>query len=89
MCPPWRKGVELEITGVAYDEPGLPGRAYRITQGEAGSVGTGRRRAAIDREQADAIREWARRNNLRIAPTRGRIPADIVDRFIRANSPNS
>lgn len=34
----------------------------------------------IDREQSAAIREWARRNGHNVS-TRGRIPADVVDKF--------
>jgi hypothetical protein len=44
------------------------------------SVGTGRGRAAIDREQSAAIRDWARRNGHNVS-TRGRIPADVIDAF--------
>ena len=40
----------------------------------------GRGRAAIDREQSAAIREWARRNGHNVS-TRGRIPADVIDAF--------
>jgi len=41
---------------------------------------TGRGRAAIDREQSAAIRDWARRNGHNVS-TRGRIPADVIDAF--------
>lgn len=44
------------------------------------SVGSGRGRAAIDREQSAAIREWARRNGHNVS-TRGRIPADVIDAY--------
>jgi hypothetical protein len=44
------------------------------------SAGVGRGRAAIDREQSAAIREWARRNGHNVS-TRGRIPADVIDAF--------
>lgn len=44
------------------------------------SAGPGRGRAAIDREQSAAIREWARRNGHNVS-TRGRIPADVIDAF--------
>ena len=44
------------------------------------SAGTGQGRAAIDREQSAAIREWARRNGHNVS-TRGRIPADVIDAF--------
>jgi hypothetical protein len=42
--------------------------------------GAGRGRAAIDREQSAAIREWARRNGHKVS-SRGRIPANIIDAF--------
>ncbi|OBB05413.1 nucleoid-associated protein Lsr2 [Mycobacteriaceae bacterium 1482268.1] len=44
------------------------------------SAASGRGRAAIDREQSAAIREWARRNGHSVS-TRGRIPADVIDAF--------
>lgn len=44
------------------------------------SVGPGRGRAAMDREQSAAIREWARRNGHNVS-TRGRIPADVIEAF--------
>src|SRR5262249_26692725 len=44
------------------------------------AAGSGRGRAAIDREQSAAIREWARRNGHNVS-TRGRIPADVIDAF--------
>ena len=44
------------------------------------AAATGKGRAAIDREQSAAIREWARRNGHNVS-TRGRIPADVIDAF--------
>ncbi|AMO59290.1 DNA-bridging protein Lsr2 [Mycolicibacterium phlei] len=44
------------------------------------SAGSSRGRAALDREQSAAIREWARRNGHNVS-TRGRIPADVIDAF--------
>ena len=44
------------------------------------SGGGGRGRAAIDREQSAAIRDWARRNGHNVS-TRGRIPAEVIDAF--------
>jgi hypothetical protein len=46
--------------------------------------GSGRGRAAIDREQSAAIRDWARRNGHNVS-TRGRIPADVIDAFHAAS----
>lgn len=47
-------------------------------RGRGGASGRGR--AAIDREQSAAIREWARRNGHKVS-TRGRIPANVIDAF--------
>jgi hypothetical protein len=51
----------------------------RVGGRRRGRSGSGRR-AAVDREQSAAIREWARRNGHNVS-TRGRIPADIIDAF--------
>jgi hypothetical protein len=51
----------------------------RVSGRRRGRARSGRR-AAIDREQSAAIREWARRNGHNVS-TRGRIPADIIDAF--------
>ncbi len=44
----------------------------------------GRGQAPIDREQAAAIRSWARKNGHDVSD-RGRIPAGVVDAFNAAN----
>lgn len=44
--------------------------------------------ATIDRQQAAAIREWARRNHLTLPP-HSRIPRGVITRFVRANEPGS
>ena len=54
--------------------------AGRRVAGRRRGRSAGGRRAAIDREQSAAIREWARRNGHNVS-TRGRIPADIVEAF--------
>ncbi|CPT95387.1 Protein lsr2 precursor [Mycobacteroides abscessus] len=48
------------------------------------SLGPGRKRASIDREQGAAIREWATKNGCAIS-SRGRIPAEVIDAFNAAN----
>ncbi|MET0901396.1 MAG: histone-like nucleoid-structuring protein Lsr2 [Mycobacterium sp.] len=53
-------------------------------RGRTAAVTTGRGRAAIDREQSAAIRDWARRNGHNVS-TRGRIPADVIDAFHAAS----
>lgn len=44
-----------------------------------------RPRAAVDREQNKAIREWAERSGKRVSP-RGRIPAAIVEEYNKAHA---
>lgn len=53
------------VGGRRRGRPGVPGRGGR---------------AAIDREQSAAIREWARRNGHKVS-SRGRIPAEIIEAF--------
>ncbi|WP_299556575.1 histone-like nucleoid-structuring protein Lsr2 [uncultured Mycolicibacterium sp.] len=57
----------------------------RRRTGAGRSTGPGRGRAAIDREQSAAIREWARRNGHNVS-SRGRIPADIIEAFHAATA---
>jgi Lsr2 len=85
--------VETEPSGQAADEapegsPQTSGRRHRAAYSFLEAKGYGRSRAAIDREQAEAIREWARRNGVRVS-TRSRIPADVVAQFIAANTSGS
>lgn len=87
--------VEFGIDGVSYEIDLSAKNATKLRNDlkqwvEAGrrvggrrrgrAVGTGRGRAAIDREQSAAIRDWARRNGHNVS-TRGRIPADVIDAF--------
>ncbi|OHT89076.1 histone-like nucleoid-structuring protein Lsr2 [Mycobacteroides saopaulense] len=48
------------------------------------SLGSGRKRPSIDREQSAAIREWASKNG-HVISSRGRIPAEVIDAFNTAN----
>jgi hypothetical protein len=41
-------------------------------------------RAAVDREQNAAIREWARKNGFNVSD-RGRIPAEVLDAYHKGN----
>ena len=84
--------VEFAVDGVTYeiDLSAKNAKALRSDLKkwvEAGRRVGGRRRgrsgggrAAIDREQSAAIRDWARRNGHNVS-TRGRIPADVIDAF--------
>jgi hypothetical protein len=58
--------------------------AARRTGGRRGSGGSpAPSRPAADREQNQAIREWAQRQGMKIAE-RGRIPANVLDAYHQA-----
>jgi hypothetical protein len=61
-------------------------RAGRTTAGPATSAGPSRPsgRASVDREQNQAIREWARRQGLTVSE-RGRIPAEVSEAYHKAH----
>lgn len=42
------------------------------------------RRAAVDREQNQAIREWARAHKMKVSD-RGRIPSEVLEAYHQAN----
>lgn len=48
------------------------------------SPGAPARRPAIDREQNQAIREWARKRGMKVSD-RGRIPADVLEAYHQEN----
>jgi hypothetical protein len=50
------------------------------TAAAAGST----RRASVDREQNQAIRDWARKRGMKVSD-RGRIPADVLDAYHQEN----
>jgi hypothetical protein len=60
--------------------------ARRATGRRRGKVSapTGKARAAVDREQSAAIREWARRNGHPVSAP-GRISAEITELYNKAN----
>ncbi|GAA0510620.1 Lsr2 family protein [Saccharopolyspora subtropica] len=49
-----------------------------------GGARSGGGSTSADREQNQAIREWARKRGLKVSD-RGRIPADIVEQYHKAN----
>jgi hypothetical protein len=56
-------------------------RSGPARSGSSRSVGSARRRPARqDREQTQAIRDWARRNGYKVGD-KGRIPGDILDAY--------
>jgi hypothetical protein len=48
------------------------------------SSGTGARRPSIDREQNQAIRDWARKRGMKVSD-RGRIPAEVLEAYHQEN----
>ena len=59
------------------------GRGGRSSSGGGGTRGRGTG-GRMDREQAGAIREWARKNGHAVSD-RGRIPASVVDAYEAAH----
>jgi hypothetical protein len=58
--------------------------ARKVGRGSRGASGAGRSRATgggrMDRDQAGAIRDWARKNGHQVSD-RGRIPASVVEAY--------
>lgn len=50
----------------------------------SGSAASPSRRPSIDREQNQAIREWARKRGMKVSD-RGRIPADVLETYHNEN----
>jgi hypothetical protein len=79
-----QNAAELRDTFARY-----VGAARKVTRGGSGRAsGSGRSRPTgggrMDREQAGAIREWARKNGHNVSD-RGRIPASVVDAYEAAH----
>jgi hypothetical protein len=55
-----------------------PGGRRRSGGSNAAAVAT--RRPSVDREQNQAIRDWARKRGMKVSD-RGRIPADVLDAY--------
>jgi Lsr2 len=53
-------------------------------RGGGGSAGGGARRPSIDREQNQAIRDWARKRGMKVSD-RGRIPAEVLEAYHQEN----
>jgi hypothetical protein len=49
-----------------------------------GASGGAARRPSIDREQNQAIRDWARKQGMKVSD-RGRIPAEVLEAYHRQN----
>jgi hypothetical protein len=53
-------------------------------RGGGATAGAAARRPSIDREQNQAIREWARKRGMKVSD-RGRIPADVLESYHQEN----
>jgi hypothetical protein len=49
-----------------------------------GAAATSARRPSIDREQNQAIRDWARKRGMKVSD-RGRIPAEVLEAYHQEN----
>jgi hypothetical protein len=49
-----------------------------------GAAAAAARRPAVDREQNQAIRDWARKRGMKVSD-RGRIPADVLEAYHQEN----
>jgi hypothetical protein len=56
----------------------------RRSGGAASAAAAAARRPAVDREQNQAIRDWARKRGMKVSD-RGRIPADVLDAYHQEN----
>jgi Lsr2 len=62
-----------------------PGSRRRSSGSSAvAAVAAANRRPAVDREQNQAIRDWARKRGMKVSD-RGRIPADVLESYHQEN----
>jgi hypothetical protein len=92
--------VEFGLDGKNYEIDLSTGNAAKLRElladfvGSARRSGGGRRRGqatavaarrpSIDREQNQAIRDWARKRGMKVSD-RGRIPAEVLDAYHQEN----
>lgn len=61
-----------------------PGGRRRSGGGAASAASAAARRPSVDREQNQAIRDWARKRGMKVSD-RGRIPADVLEAYHQEN----
>ena len=61
-----------------------PGGRRRSGGGPAVAATAAARRPSVDREQNQAIRDWARKRGMKVSD-RGRIPADVLEAYHQEN----
>ena len=60
------------------------GRSAGTGSGSGGAGAAPKGRASIDREQNQAIRDWARKRGMKVSD-RGRIPAEVLEAYHKEN----
>ena len=91
--------VQFGLDGVTYEIDLSTANAGKLRDALAEFVGSARRaggrakravtsaparRASVDREQNQAIREWARAHKMKVSD-RGRIPSEVLEAYHQAN----
>ena len=91
--------VEFGIDGKSYEIDLSSANAVKLRDALAEFVGSARRaggrakravssaparRASVDREQNQAIRDWARKRGMKVSD-RGRIPAEVLEAYHKEN----
>lgn len=76
-----KNATKLRNALAAFVESGS--RVSGRSGGVASRSGRGRSTAAVEREQNQAIRAWAQRKGIEVAP-RGRIKAEVVEMYQRS-----
>jgi hypothetical protein len=61
-----------------------PGGRRRSGGAAGAGVSAAARRPSVDREQNQAIRDWARKRGMKVSD-RGRIPADVLEAYHQEN----
>jgi hypothetical protein len=59
-------------------------RAGSSRRGRGAAAPTSASRPVVDREQNQAVREWARKRGMKVSD-RGRIPSDVLDAYHQEN----
>ncbi len=85
------KGYEIDLTTANAKKlrdvlSDYVAAARRASSGRrrASASNSAARRPAVDREQNQAIREWARKRGMKVSD-RGRIPADVLEAYHQEN----
>ncbi|MBC3194816.1 Lsr2 family protein [Pseudonocardia sp. C8] len=73
-----------KLRDVLADYVAAARRATGPARRRGGSSASAARRPSVDREQNQAIREWARKRGMKVSD-RGRIPAEVLEAYHQEN----